>query len=235
MAMRRSLPTLRPIVSASVSGAGRMAPPSCSLRGSGCSGGGGGGRDWRVLLPTGRGVEGAGVRGFGVMDSVQDKIINRNTAKQEKQFKEQMEELSLKESFNLDDFAKIIEEPLDKFSAKLPWNKSREELQAMKMQKKVLEGLTPLQRKNPESIRHGHRQRIADRAGVTTEDVNKALAAYRELKAMHGWLSTRRKRKERIPSTQEELHVMATDPSGTMLMNFMKVKRSNSGKPSFAF
>ncbi|CAN0049722.1 unnamed protein product, partial [Ectocarpus sp. 12 AP-2014] len=232
----RSLPTLRPIVSASLSGAGRMIPPPCSLRGSGCSdGGGGGGRDWRVLLPTGRGVEGAGVRGFGVVDSFQDKIINRNTAKQEKQFKEQMEELSLKESFNLDDFAKIIEEPLDKFSAKLPWNKSREELQTMKMQKKVLEGLTPLQRKKPESIRHGHRQRIADRAGVTTEDVNKALAAYRELKAMHGWLSTRRKRKEKIPTTQEELHVMATDPSGTMLMNFMKVKRSNSGKPSFAF
>lgn len=60
------------------------------------------------------------------------------------------------------------QEPLDKFSAKLPWNKSREELQAMKMQKKVLEGLTPLQRKNPESIRHGHRQRIADRAGVVS-------------------------------------------------------------------
>lgn len=59
-----------------------MTPPPCSLRGSGCSGGGGGGRAWRVLLPTGRGVEGAGVRGFGVVDSVQDKIINRNTAKQ---------------------------------------------------------------------------------------------------------------------------------------------------------
>lgn len=59
-----------------------MTPPSCSLRGSGCNDGGGGGRDWRVLLPTGRGLEGAGVRGFGVVDSVQDKIINRNTAKQ---------------------------------------------------------------------------------------------------------------------------------------------------------
>eukprot|EP00752_Nemacystus_decipiens_P011690 g10374.t2 len=199
-------------------------------RGRGCVGG----RDWRVLLPGGQALQGAGVRGFGVVESVQDKIISRNTSKQEKQFKKQMDELSMKESFDLDDFAKIIE-PLDKVSAKLPWNKGREELQKMKMQKKVLDGLTPLQRKKPDTIRHGHRQQIAARAGVTTEDVNVALASYRELRAMHAWLSTRRKRKEKIPTTQEELQVMATDPSGTMLMNFMKVKRGNSGKPSFAF
>lgn len=55
----------------------------------------------------------------------------------------------------------------------------------------------------------------------TEEDVNATLASYRELKAMHAWLSTRRKRKERIPTTQEELHAMATDPSGTMLVQFM--------------
>ncbi|CAM9793281.1 unnamed protein product [Hapterophycus canaliculatus] len=52
---------------------------------------------------------------------------------------------------------------------------------------------------------------------------------------MHAWLSTRRKRKEKIPTTQQELHAMATDPSGTMLVHFMRVKRSPSGKPSFAF
>ena len=55
----------------------------------------------------------------------------------------------------------------------------------------------------------------------STEEVNKLLAAFRELKAMHGWLSTRRKRKEKIPTSQEELRVMAGDPKGTMLMNFM--------------
>lgn len=53
-------------------------------------------------------------------------------------------------------------------SAKLPWNKDREELQKMKTQKKVLDGLTPLQRKKPETIRHGHRQAIANRAGVVS-------------------------------------------------------------------
>lgn len=58
--------------------------------------------------------------------------------------------------------------PLDKVSAKLPWNKDREELQKMKMQKKVLDALTPLQRKKPETIRHGHRQAIAARAGVVS-------------------------------------------------------------------
>ena len=47
------------------------------------------------------------------------------------------------------------------------------------------------------------------------------LAAFREIKAMHGWLSTRRKKRERIPRTQEEMNVMASDPSGTMLIKFM--------------
>lgn len=55
----------------------------------------------------------------------------------------------------------------------------------------------------------------------TVEDVNMLLASYRELKAMHGWLSTRRKRKEKIPTSQEEMSLMAADPSGTTLMQFM--------------
>eukprot|EP00903_Cladosiphon_okamuranus_P012241 g11480.t1 len=251
MALRRSYPALRPVIRASSSAprAGRLVTAGRAGQGcsspvpSSCDGGGAasrdrgdvGGRDWRVPLPGGGALRGAGVRAFGVVDSVQDKIISRNVSKQEKQFKQQMDELSRKESFDLDDFAKIIEEPLEKVSAKLPWNQNREELQKMKMQKKVLEGLTPLQRKKPDTIRHGHRQTIAARVGVTAEDVNVTLASYRELRAMHAWLSTRRKRNEKIPTSQEELQVMATDPSGTMLVNFMKVKRSNSGKPSFGF
>lgn len=62
----------------------------------------------------------------------------------------------------------VSQEPLDKVSAKLPWNKNREELQKMKTQKKVLDGLTPLQRRKPDTIRHGHRQAIAARAGVVS-------------------------------------------------------------------
>ncbi|CAM9649145.1 unnamed protein product [Laminaria digitata] len=146
-----------------------------------------------------------------------------------------MEELSLKETFDLDDFAKIIEEPLDKISAKMPWNKNKQELKDMKMQREVLKALTKAQRKNPETIRAGHRQAIADKAACSAEEVNKLLAAFRELKAMHGWLSTRRKRKEKIPTSQEEMRVMAGDPNGTMLMNFMRVKKSGSGRPSFGF
>lgn len=42
----------------------------------------GGGRDWRVLLPAGEAVVGSGVRSFGVVDSVQTKIINRSVVKQ---------------------------------------------------------------------------------------------------------------------------------------------------------
>lgn len=42
----------------------------------------GGLRDGRVLLPVGEAVSGARVRGFGVIESVQNKIISRNTAKQ---------------------------------------------------------------------------------------------------------------------------------------------------------
>ncbi|CAM9352222.1 unnamed protein product [Pylaiella littoralis] len=244
------LPTLRPIISASPSSsssfrAGRLAPASSgvgrrcsppvpSLGGTGVGRAGARGRAG-VLLPAGEALKGAGVRGFGVVDSVQDKIINRNAAKQEKQFKEQMDKLSLMKGFDMDDFAKIIEEPLDKVSAKLPWNKNREELQKMKMQKKVLDALTPLQRKKPDSIRPGHRQVIADRAGVTAEEVNGVLASFRELRAMQAWLSTRRKRGEKIPTSQEEMHVLATAPSGTMLMSFMKIKRGGSGNASLAF
>lgn len=93
----RSLPTLRPIISASPSSsssfrAGRLAPASSGV-GRGCSppvpslGGTGVGRAGArgragVLLPAGEALKGAGVRGFGVVDSVQDKIINRNAAKQ---------------------------------------------------------------------------------------------------------------------------------------------------------
>lgn len=47
----------------------------------------------------------------------------------------------------------------------------------MKMQKKVLDGLTPLQRKKPDTIRHGHRQKIATRAGVVSEGLCSALAS----------------------------------------------------------
>lgn len=81
-----SLPTLRPIISSSSSWApraGRLAPASVPLSGGlRARGGGRAGRDWRVLLPAGEALQGTGVRGFGVMDSVQDKIINRNLAKQ---------------------------------------------------------------------------------------------------------------------------------------------------------
>jgi len=87
----RSFSALRPIANASsVPSASRAAgrlSPACV--GRGCSspdpplvGGGGGGRDWRVVLPAGEALRGAGVRRFGVVDSVQDKIINRNAAKQ---------------------------------------------------------------------------------------------------------------------------------------------------------
>ncbi|CAM9320030.1 unnamed protein product [Ascophyllum nodosum] len=189
-----------------------------------------------ILLPTALAVRRRGVREFGVMESMQNKLINRNVGKQEKLFRDQMKDLSLLDKFDLDDYVKIIETPLEKFSAKMPWNKDKEELKNMKMQKNILDNLTPTQRKNPDLIRAGHRQAIADRIGCTVEDVNNMLAAFREIKAMHGWLSTRRKKRERIPRTQEEMNVMASDPSGTMLIKFMRMKKGGSGqRPSYGF
>ena len=64
---------------------GRLLLASASSRGTEgrCAGAGEGGlRDGRVLLPVGEAVQGVGVRRFGVIDSVQNKIISRNTAKQ---------------------------------------------------------------------------------------------------------------------------------------------------------
>lgn len=62
----------------------------------------------------------------------------------------------------------ILQAPLDKFSAKLPWNKDREELKNMKLQKKVVDVLSPQQRRQPDTIRAGHRQAIADRAACVS-------------------------------------------------------------------
>ena len=61
-----------------------------------------------------------------------------------------------------------LQTPLEKFSAKMPWNKDKEELKNMKMQKNILDNLTPTQRKNPDLIRAGHRQAIADRIGCVS-------------------------------------------------------------------
>ena len=53
-------------------------------------------------------------------------------------------------------------------SAKLPWNKNKQELKDMKMQREVLKALTKAQRKKPETIRAGHRQAIADKAACVS-------------------------------------------------------------------
>lgn len=57
----------------------------------------------------------------------------------------------------------------------------------------------------------------------TSEEFASMLGSYREMKAMQAWLSTRRKRKEKIPTSQEEMGVMASNPSGTTLVKFMCV------------
>ena len=68
------------------------------------------------------------------------------------------------------------QEPLDKISAKMPWNKNKQELKDMKMQREVLNVLTKAQRKKPETIRAGHRQAIADKAACVS---------------VYGWISYR--------------------------------------------
>ena len=62
----------------------------------------------------------------------------------------------------------FMQEPLDKISAQMPWNKNKQELKDMKMQRQILKALTKAQRKNPESIRAGHRQAIADKAACVS-------------------------------------------------------------------
>lgn len=58
----------------------------------------------------------------------------------------------------------VSQEPLEKWTAKMPWNSGREELVNMQKQKKILDVMTPGQRSDPSSIKERHKNAIIDKA-----------------------------------------------------------------------
>ncbi|CAM9943007.1 unnamed protein product [Discosporangium mesarthrocarpum] len=237
MALRRSLLALRPRTSTCSTSRKRIegVVPSRVAPGKGtlqhCRGPGG------VDPPGGSAAvgTGTGVRHLGVMDTIQDKMIDRRANKEAKKFKEHMRNLAEQEKYDLNDFAKMIEEPLNSWAAKVPGLGPKEELENLRMAKSVIDALSPLQKGSPELIKAPDKLKVASKAGCSEEQVHQVLAQYREASTMHRWLRARKAKGQRIPKTQEELSMMATDPGGITLAKFMKMKKKGGGMPTMSF
>lgn len=72
----------------------------------------------------------------------------------------------------------------------------------------MLEKMTPQELENPQGINFVAKERISKASGKAVEDVSKMLFYFQQSQIMQEWLQIKKKKGEKIPTTEAELYRM---------------------------
>lgn len=149
-------------------------------------------------------------RNFGLLDKIQDKIMQKQADNEAKQMKNQFKEMAQTEIFNLNVFSKQIEEGMSNWITKVPGLRNQPEIEKVTKMKKILDAMTELEKAKPERLTTVQRRRIAQDSEQGTRAVEDLLYQFEKSALLHRWLRTRAAKGQRIPRTQEELMELAS-------------------------
>lgn len=146
------------------------------------------------------------------MRTLKERREDYKLKKQQDQFKSMIKELAEKEEFTLRDYRKQIQDHLKSQQSgfmRLMSGTSQEESETIDS-RKVLNALKDEELLDHKLVDSEVRKEVSQVVQLNIQQVNKVISAYKMELKLHAYLKARRERKEHLPESQEELHLMMT-------------------------
>ncbi|CCI47248.1 hypothetical protein ABG067_003437 [Albugo candida] len=163
-------------------------------------------------------------RDFGIFSSIRDKVSNkleeRNQAKAEDLYRNQIETLAKTLQFDLNvflDFLKAQQEEsgMSGWRSMLPGVNEMQQVQQLKSAITMIEAIDPEYRQNPNLLNGKVKRKLLEKISQSAEDMNNMLRYYEQINGLRLWLLRRTERGLPLPENQAETSRMVQlDPTG---------------------
>jgi len=161
-------------------------------------------------------------KGGSFGDALRGGITAHATARKDEAFREETDKMLAMETFEWSNLRGIMEQALEQTEARgvrqkislgfdyLRGGSQTEQLEAIKKEVrnyiKVIDELTPSEKRNTTLLTTRARQLISQRLGFQgVKEVNESIERFEFMKAQHGWLKREAARGRRLPADQQEL------------------------------
>lgn len=147
-------------------------------------------------------------RSFGIADTISNFATSKVEGSKEKHFESMVKSMLEFPNWTLRPWKQTMEGQLSSWFMYIPGMSGTKEVQQIKKFKSMLDCIPDKELDNPELIDGVSKARIALKAEVPVEDVNKLLHYYRQSYVVQQWLIMKKSAGERIPANETELQSM---------------------------
>ena len=176
------------------------------------------------------------VRCMGVTEKLMNIASSSIEGNKEKKFQEMLNMMIASPKWTLRNWKTTMTGQLDSWTMYIPGVSNSNEIKELKGFKTMLDAMSSEELDNPGLIKGPQRERIAQSTGKPVDEVQRLLFFYKQSVVIATWLQIKKAAKEKMPTTEAELHLMqSTDPrmktiAGQVMKGDSKHARTGRGR-----